>query len=417
MGAGIFLLTILAQNFSQRGFIENQTLFYPQSAPGDSGQMVDQDLFRWEASYKRGDWFKLSGSFDARTDSHRQVEREFRLDVDDRSIQRPALSLRQLDVTLHKGFVTAEIGRQFIRWGKTDILTPTDRFAPKDYLSSVVDSDFLGVAAARVTLTHANDSLDLVWQPWFTPARTPLLNQRWTVLPPEASGIAITDGEARYPGGSAVGARWNHVATGYEYSLSYYRGHDYYPLLNPILNVTTGGTTPVATFPSAAPTVTLQAQRFYPQMQMFGGDAAIQLPWVTVKGEAGYFTSSTPGAQDYVLYVIQVERQIKEWSFVGGYAGDSVTGGAKSLLEFAPDREFARSFVGRASLTIDVNRSVTFETAARLAGSFLRAEYSQAFGQHWRVTPGLAWFRGDMTDFLGQYRRNSYGTLAVRYSF
>ena len=413
----IFLLILLAQDFSQRGFFENQTLFYPQTAPGDSGRVVNQDLLRWEASYKSGDWFKLSGSLDARTDSHRQVEREFRLDVDDRSIQRPAFSLRQLSVTLQKGYVTAEIGRQFNRWGKTDILAPTDRFAPKDYLSSVVDSDFLGVAAVRVTLTHANDSLDLVWQPWFTPARTPLLNQRWTVLPPEASGIAITDGGARYPGGSAVGARWNHVATGYEYSLSYYRGHDYFPIAR------RASLRPVARCNQFTPAVSrpfqraVQVQRYYPQMQMVGGDMAIQLPWVTVKGEAGYFTSSTSGAQEYVLYVIQVERQIKEWSLVGGYAGDAVTGGAADPLQFAPDREFARSFVGRASLTIDVNRSVAFETAVRAAGSFLRAEYSQAFGQHWRVTPGIAWIRGDMTDFLGQYRRNSYATLAVRYSF
>ena len=419
-GPSVLLLALLAQNFDQRGFFENQTLFYPQTAPGDSGRVVNQDLFRWEASYKTGDWFKLSGSFDARTDSHRQVERELRLDADDRSIARPAFSLRQLSVTLHKDFVTAEIGRQFIRWGKTDILTPTDRFAPKDYLSSVVDSDFLGVAAARLTLTRGNDSLDLVWQPWFTPARTPLLNQRWTVLPPEASGIAIADAGARYPGGSAVGARWNHVATGYEYSLSYYRGHDYFPLLNSQWSFTSNAisvSNSVTVPPPAVVQGTIQVQRYYPQMQMIGGDTAIQLPWVTVKGEAGYFTSSTSGAQDYALYVIQVERQIKEWSLVGGYAGDSVMSGPPLLAQFAPDRGFSRSFVGRASLTIDVNRSVTFETAVRAAGSFLRAEYSQAFGQHWRVTPGIAWIRGDMTDFLGQYRRNSYATLAVRYSF
>ncbi len=136
-----------------------------------------------------------------------------------------------------------------------------------------------------------------------------------------------------------------------------------------------------------------------------------------MKGEAGYFTSSTPGAQDYVLYVIQVERQMKEWSLVGGYAGESITAWRPRLSQFAPDRGFAKSFVGHATLTIDVNRSLTFETAVRAAGSFLRAEYSQAFGQHWRVTPGIAWIRGDMTDFLGQYRRNSYASLAVRYSF
>ncbi|HEV2199871.1 MAG TPA: hypothetical protein VGR73_08610 [Bryobacteraceae bacterium] len=403
--AGIILLVIVGQNFDQRGFFENQTLFYPQNAANDSGKVVNQDLFRWEPSYKTGDWFKLSGAFDARTDSHRQVERDWRFDVDDRSIERPAFSLRRLSLTLHKGFVTAEIGRQFIRWGKTDILAPTDRFAPKDYLSSVVDSDFLGVDAARVTLNRANDSLDLVWQPWFTPSRTPLMNQRWTVLPPQALDVSIIDAGARYPGGSEVGARWNHVATGYEYSLSYFRGHDYFPLLD----------AQFAHLPFAPPAVT--AQRFYPQMQMAGGDAAVQFAWVTAKAEAGYFTSSTPGAQDYVLYVIQLERQVKEWSLVGGYAGDAVLSGAATPLQFAPDRGFARSFVGRAALTIDVNRSLTFETAVRAAGSFLRLEYSQAFGQHWRATPGLAWIRGDMSDFLGQYRHNSYATLAVRYSF
>ncbi len=136
-----------------------------------------------------------------------------------------------------------------------------------------------------------------------------------------------------------------------------------------------------------------------------------------MKGEAGYFTSTTPGEQDYVLYVIQVERQVKEWSLVGGYAGEAVTGGAANPLSFTPDRGFAKSFVGHATLTIDVNRSLTVETAVRAAGSFVRVEYSQAFGQHWRVTPGMAWIRGDMTDFLGQYHRNSYASLAVRYSF
>ena len=399
-GASIVLLTLLVQNFEQRGFFENRTLIYPQAAPNDDGYLVNESLLRWDASVKTGSWFKLSGSFQAQTDSHRQTERDWRLDADDRSIQRPAFSVRQLSATIHKGMVTAEIGRQFIRWGKTDILIPTDRFAPRDYLSSVVDSDFLGVTAARVTITRGKDSLDLVWQPWFTPSRTPLLNQRWTVLPPEANGVPIIDAGARYPGGSQYGARWNHMAPGYEYSLCFFDGYNNLP-----------------SFDSRLDARGIGVQRFYPELRLYGGDAAVPLPWVTVKGEAAYFTSSTPGAEEYLLYVIQLERMVKEWSFVGGYAGDAVTQSSKNPLAFAPDRGFARSFVGRAALTIDVNRSLTVETALRAAGSFLRIEYSQAVGQHLRVTPGAAWIRGDMTDFLGQYHRNSYLSLAVRYSF
>jgi len=115
--------------------------------------------------------------------------------------------------------------------------------------------------------------------------------------------------------------------------------------------------------------------------------------------------------------VIQLERQVKEWSFVGGYAGEAVTQGADNPLSFTPDRGFAKSFVGRVALTIDVNRSLAVETAVRGAGSFVRFEYSQMAGQHWRVTPGVAWIRGGSADFLGQYHRNSYVSLAVRYSF
>jgi hypothetical protein len=402
MDAGLLLVALLAQNFEQRGFIENHTLIYPQTADNDSGHVVSEELFRWEASYKFAPWLTVAGAFDARTDTHGQIARAWSLDADDRSTLRPAFSLRRMSVTLHKGNVTAEIGRQFIRWGKADILNPTDRFAPRDYLSSVVDSDFLGVSAARFTYESGGNTIDLVWQPWFTPSRIPLLDQRWTAIPPEAVGVAITDGGARYPGGSQYGARFNHVGSGYEYSLCFFDGYQNLPSFD-------AQGTP---FP---PAVTLT--RTYPALRLYGGDIAVPLRWFTVKSEAAYFTSSTPGAEEYALYVIQLERQVKEWSFVGGYAGEAVTRSAASELQFAPDRGFAQSFVGRAGLTIDANRSLAVETAVRAAGSFVRFEYSQATGQHWRTTAGVAWIRGDMTDFLGEYRRNSYASLAIRYSF
>lgn len=136
------LFAMLAQNFEQRGFIDNSTTLYLQTAPNDHVQAVNATLLRWEVSYKITPWLKISGAVDATTDTHDQTERSFRFDFDDRSTLRPAFSLRRYSATLHKGKFTAELGRQFIRWGKADILNPTDRFAPKDYLSNVVDADF-----------------------------------------------------------------------------------------------------------------------------------------------------------------------------------------------------------------------------------------------------------------------------------
>jgi hypothetical protein len=395
------VLVLLAQNFEQRGFIENDSVVYPQTAPNDSGHVVDSLLLRWEASYKVAPWLKISGAFDGDFDTHEQVERSWALDVDGRSIRRPALSMRRMSATLHKGHVTAELGRQLIRWGKADILNPTDRFAPKDYLSNVIEPDFLGVIAARVTVEAGDNSVDLVWQPWFTPSRTPLLDQRWTVIPAQADGVAIDDLGARYPGRSQFGARWNHIGSGYEYSLCFFDGYNNLPLFSAVFDPATN---------------TLRLQRYYPELRLYGADAAVPLRWFTIKGEAAYFSSSTPDTDQYALYVIQIERQVKEWSFVGGYAGEVLTR-AGNPLEFAPDRGFARSFVGRAAWTIDARRSLAINAAVRAGGSFSRFEYSQTYGEHWRATANLAWIRGDMTDFIGEYHRNSYASLGVRYSF
>jgi len=399
---GALLALVLAQNFEQRGFIENDTYVYPKSAPSDSGHLVDELLIRYEASYKIAPWLAIYGAFDADADSHRQVARDWHLDWDGREIQRPAFSARRFSAILHKGRVTAEIGRQFIRWGAADILNPTDVFAPKDYLSNVIAPDFLGVIAARMTMeATTNDSLDLVWQPWFTPSRTPLLDQRWTVIPEQAQGIGIEDLGARYPGGSNFGARWHHIGSGYEFSLSAFDGHNNLPLFSSAFN-------------AAADRVAIE--RYYPELRLVGADAAIPLAWFTVKGEAAYFSSTTPDTDQYALYVIQLERQVKEWSFSGGYAGEVLTK-AGNPLEFQPEEGFARSLVGSAAWTIDPRRSLAIQAAVRGGGSFTRLEYSQTYGQHWRATAGVAWIRGDMNDFIGEFRRNSYASLAVRYSF
>ncbi len=392
---------VRGQDFSQRGFVELEGIGYPQAAVNDAGRGIGEALLRYEAFYKIGSAVRFAGAVDARTDTHRQDERAWHLSYTDRGVRRPSFEVRRLSAMWNRGAVTVELGKQFIRWGKADILNPTDRFAPRDFLS-VVDNDFLGVTAARVTVEKGGETVEAVWQPLFTPSRTPLLNQRWAVVPENAPpGLRLVDAGSRYPGGSQFGARWNHVGRGYETSVSFFDGFNHLPLLE-----VTGGLPAV------------YVQRTFPQMRMYGADAALPLRPFTIKGEAGYFTSTAARAGDYALYVIQLERQVGEWTFVGGYAGQAVTRSIESL-DFAPDRGLARAFLGRASYTIDTNRSVAFEAAVRQngKGTWVKSEYSQAFGQHWRATAAVTVIRGEAGDFLGQYRRNSHAMVTVRYSF
>jgi hypothetical protein len=402
LGSGFWVLVFAAgasaQSFTERGFVEADFIGYPQTAPNDSGQAIGEALFRYEAFYKLNSDWQFAGGIDARTDTHQQVDRVWELSWDDRERRRPSFEVRQLNATYAKKKLTVVLGKQFIRWGKADILNPTDRFAPRDYLA-VVDNDFLGITAARATYGGQSNTIDVVWAPLFTPSRVPLLDQRWSNLP---AGIAVAELTPSFPGGSQFGARWNHIGAVAEYSLSFYDGYNNLPLFN---------------FQEPQPSI-VDVERYYPQMRMYGGDAAIPLKGVTVKAEAAYFTSSTRTEDEYALYVVQVERQAGEWFFIGGYAGQVVTE-HRSLFDFAPDRGLTSAFLARAGYTIDTNRSLALEMAVRQngQGEWAKLEYSQAFGAHWRATAAFTLIRGDESDFLGQYRHNSHAMLALRYSF
>jgi hypothetical protein len=401
--AALLALPLAAQTVEQRGYLETRSFFYQQEAEGDSARYVGEALLRWESSCKLRANLKLNVWLDGRFDTHRQFAREARLDFADRRAQRPAASVRRLSLLWNQGGWTVEAGRQFIRWGKADLLNPTDRFAPRDFLN-VFTPEFLGVTAARATYERGGDTLDFVFAPAFTPSRSPLLNQRWAVLPQEALSLPLNDEGFRFPGRAQAGARWNHIGSGYEFSLSFYDGFNHLPL--------------ITANPRFLPQLTIDFQRFFPQMRMYGADAAAPFRWFTLKGEAAYFTSRTPQADEYLQYVIQAERISGEWVFVGGYAGEWITE-RRNPLDFAPDRGVTRTFLGRASYNFGPLSSASFEGALRQNGQgfYGKWDYSRLLGRRWRWTAGYVLIRGRQNDFLGQFRRNSHALFTLRYSF
>jgi hypothetical protein len=403
---------VSAQALSERGFVEGTAWLFPQAASNDRTYVTGDLLLRDDLFLKPTGWIQFAAGVDLRANTHNQVDARWRLDVSDRDPLRPAIALRRLSTTISHGPLTVDVGKQFVRWGKTDIVTPTDRFAPRDFLN-VVDNEFLPVTAARAVVQVGGNAIDAMWVPVFTPSRTPLLDQRWTAVPPAAVGVAIVDGGAEIPRGSETGLRFAHTGSSIEYALSVFDGFNHLPNLD----VTTIPG-PQAGLPPCVACVSAVVRRVYPSLRSYGADVAMPTRWLTLKGESAYFSSSSPATDEYVLYVVQVERQTGEWLVIGGYAGEVVTT-RRAVLDFAPDRGLTRSFVGRASYTIDTNRSFAFETAVRQTGDgfYLRAEYSQARGEHWRATLAAAAIGGHAEDFLGQYSRNSHMTATVRYSF
>jgi hypothetical protein len=394
-----------AQTVSQRGFVDAGALLLPERAINDPTRAMADGLVREEVFVKPADWIQFAAGVDLRANSHDQVDAAWRIDVADRGVRRPLASVRRLSATLtHRG-LTVDVGKQFIRWGKTDIVNPTDRFAPRDFLN-VITADFLAVTGVRAVLQRGDDTFEGVWLPRFTPSRVPLLDQRWTAVPPGVS-VALADAGAVFPERAQRGARWSHIGRGLEYALSWFDGFNHLPNIE----------SAITTDP-----LTVHVTRVYPAIRSVGADAAMPLRWFAIKGEAAYFasraTTTAAAGDNYVLYVVQLERQTGEWVFVGGYAGEAVTE-RRTRNAFAPDRGMTRSIVGRASYTIDSRRGVAFESAARQSGDgvYAKAEYSETHGQHWRATVTGVAIAGDADDFLGQYHRNSHLAITLRYSF
>lgn len=390
-----------AQGVSYTGFLEGRGFFYPQEAPNDSTRIVGDFLFRNELTL-RAESLQFVVGVDLRANSHDWVEDEWRLDVEDRGIQRPPASLRLATAIItHKGF-TLDLGKQFIRWGRADIIYPTDRFAPRDYLN-VVNSELLPIIGARAALQVGSETFEGVWVPQFTPSRLPLLDQRWAVIPPEAAGLTVQDGGSVIPEAAQLGARWRHTGSRIETAVSFFDGFNHQP--------------DIAVSPGTEP-ASIQAVRVFPSIRMWGGDVAIPTPALTLKGEVAYVTSTNETSDDYVLYVVEIERQIGEWLIDVGYAGEHVRVSRVPLV-FAPDRNMAKSIIGRAGFTVDPTRTLLLEGAIRQSGDgfYGKIEYSQGMGEHWRLTLTGVGIGGDLDDFLGQYRRNSHGAIALRYSF
>jgi hypothetical protein len=389
-----------AQTISQRGFIEGRGFVFPLSAPNDTTQTIGDLLIREEVFLKPAPWIRFAGGLDLRANSHDQVESEWRLDVSDRGIRRPRVAVRRLTATLTAPHFTLDVGKQFIRWARADVLNPEDRFAPRDYLN-VIDTEFLPVLGVRPSFQFGQEAFEVVWVPRFTPSRLPLIDQRWTVVPEAAAGIPIFDGPSTVPKGSQQGVRWNHVGSRFETSLSFFDGFNHLPNIGVQLR------------PAG-----IEVSRVYPALRSYGADLAVPTRLVTLKGEATYFTSPDSTSDEYVLYVVEMERQVREWVMVVGYAGESVTR-SSGALSFAPDRGIARSILGRLSYTVDPQRTVAIEGAVRQDGDgvYVKGEYSQGFGQHWRLTLTGVGIGGSPDDFLGQYHRNSHGSLGMRFSF
>ena len=255
-------------------------------------------------------------------------------------------------------------GKQFIRWGKSDIVVPTDRFSPRDYLT-VIDAPFLAVTGLRGTAQFAElHGRGCVGAAAHAQPDASVDATMGRSKPPNvAAAVPIVEAPTAFPRGAQTGVRFGQIADRLEYSASFYDGFNHLPDFH------VSGPEAASRRPRDRTCVPAHSEL----RRRCGRSAAV------VHDQGGELPTSRRHRRrrtNMCLYVLQLERQRGEWVFLGGYTGEVATR-ERSPLSFAPDRGLSRSIVARASCTIDANRRVEFESAVRQNGDgvYAKAEY------------------------------------------
>ncbi len=256
--------------------------------------------------------------------------------------------MTRLSLQYAHGGWRVELGKQVIRWGRTDLWSPSDRFAPRDLLYPL-EPTYLAVTGVRAGYGRSDRYVEAVYVPRFTPSRLPLPQHRWLQLPPDLDGYAFRDIGNRYPGGGQAGVRYSQSLHSTDFALSYFEGFNHMPSVTILYNPFTD---------------TIKLRRDYPRIRMFAGDVSRATKWFVVRGEAASFTSPTPFTDDYVQWVVEAERTQGPVTFIAGYVGESITT-LRAKNRVSLDRSLTDLFLGKALWTIGTRNAVQVDLLLR----------------------------------------------------
>ncbi len=243
------------------------SFFRRKPASTISNVIVDL-LAREELAGRPADWLRLQAGFEFRANNADQVDDSWQPDIRDRGIERPLLSVRRLTRRSLADRLTIDAGKQFIRWGKTEIVTPTDRFAPRDYLN-VFDTEYLAVPGVRVARP--------AWRPLARRRCGYPCSRRAGSLCRASAGPCCLRMRRRSRASAARFPKASRPASGGDT----WRAASKCPRRSSTASITCR---------SSSPSDRCAFRLTFPSMRMYGGDAVVPSRWVTIKGEGGYFT-------------------------------------------------------------------------------------------------------------------------------
>ena len=117
---------------------------------------------------------KLSITDEIESDRFVKLEAEF-------SNQKEQLiRLKEAFMDIYFESTDLRIGQQRIAWGKADGINPTDNFNPVNYTRPFAEDNRIEIPALRLKHYYEDWIFDVVWVPFFIPAKLPESGSRWS---------------------------------------------------------------------------------------------------------------------------------------------------------------------------------------------------------------------------------------------
>ncbi len=313
------------------------------------------------------------------------------------------------------------LGRQFIFWGKTDWINPTDNINPWDYenITAEIEDYRIPVTAVRADLYLSGWDLQLVLLPRFSPHRIPI------EMPDSLAGLPVAHRATERPENrltnGELGLRLSSAVLGVDFSFSYFYGFD------------------------KSPTIRIQMlpaqQKFihtteYSRQHVLGFDFATTFDKWVFKGEGAYFLTADRDGKDifavnpHLKYVLGLDYNLSDnWTLNGQFV-------QTVLFEYDRDYEeqtrierhmplddvpepYLQSLSGRIHYKWNDFLSLQLISVLNLEETdyFILPILSYAFADGINIYAGGTLFGGPAQSSFGRSKEYSKAFFEVKYSF
>jgi len=318
--------------------------------------------------------------------------------------------------------VDLKLGLQQVVWGQADGLRVLDVINPLDYREFILE-DFLDsrrpLWLARTDMLIGKGSLQIVWVPYFAPARLPgaenefglgssfglgLIGAAQQGLPSFNTRVEPTERPGYQLRSSQGGARYSRSVGKWDLTANYFYGWE---------------DTPTSYLRALEPTLppTLIFKPKFDRREVFGGTAATNIGSVVLRMEAGWNRNKPAAVTDVPIKagfekfgqlssVVGLDWSARTWLWISGqYFFQSMNAPQNRLL--FPRNNHLLSLYFRTSFFRETVRPELFVLTGLSEQQYMiRPKLTKTFGDHWSVGIGA--------DFLGGRRTNLFGYFDSR---